>query len=188
MMRGRSRRGRGLALVLALLITAPASIASATDVPLLRYANTGARDAYTLELAKTCEVGDGLAVVRNDGRTPLRLTSITVLYGDGATASQANTTYTLRSFRRGTNDGQLGATFDLTSLKGGVKLGNAVGGVVAPVATSGRWYDIVAKILVTAVHPTSWKISGLRVTYDMDGTSHSTVLAQSITLSATPDC
>jgi hypothetical protein len=164
-------------------VSAGASAASA-----LRYASNGANYAYTLKLVKTCEVGDGLAVVKNVGATPLRLTSIAVLYGDGARADQASTTYELISMRRGTSEGQLGATFDLTGLYGGVAMGNAVGGVVQPISTSGRSYDIVAKVLVIANHHKSWKITGLRVTYDVGSSAYTTVLAQSITLSSTSVC
>jgi hypothetical protein len=154
----------------------------------LRYAEGGASDAYTLKLIKTCEVGDGLAVVNNVGDAPLQLTSIMVLYGDGASAHQANTTFELISLRRGTSEGQLGATFALSRVDGGVNMGSAVGRVVEPFSTSGRSYDIVAKVLVTADHKKPWKIVGLRVTYKVGSRSYATVLAQSITLSATPVC
>jgi hypothetical protein len=184
---GRTRARFGIATLLALVALAP-SIASASDVSALRYAEAGASDAYTLKLVKTCEVGDGLAVVNNDGPAPLRLTSIAVLYGEGASAHQANATFELISLRRGTSEGQLGATFDLSKVDGDVNMGNAVGSLVEPISTSGRSYDIVAKVLVTADHSKSWKIAGLRVTYTVGSRSYATVLAQSIALSATPDC
>jgi hypothetical protein len=175
-------------MTLVLLLVIPAGVVGATSLSVLRYANTGAKDAYRLKLAKTCEVGDGLAVVNNVGDAPLRLTSITVLYGDGASGRQANTNFELFSLRRGTSKGQLGATFDLSGVDGGVSMGNAVGSVVQPLSTSGRSYDIVAKVLVTVDHTGPWKIVGLRVTYKVGARSYATVLAQSITLSATPVC
>lgn len=184
----RLRRSFCLVAVLTLLIAMPVSIASATGVSVLRYADANARDAYTLKLIKTCEVGDGLAVVKNVGSTPLRLTSITVLYGDGARADQARTTFQLISLRRGTSDGQLGSTFRLASVDGGVNMGNAVGGVIEPVSTSGRSYDLVAKVLVIGDHTKPWTITGLRVTYTAGERHYATVLAQSITLSSTPVC
>jgi hypothetical protein len=182
---------RGLAIALAMLVglSLAGSVASAaTAVSVLRYASSGANYTYKLKLIKSCEVGDGLAVVKNVGATPLRLTSIAVLFGGGARANEANTTYELISLRRGTNEGQLGSTFDLTGLKSGIALGNAVGGIVQPISKSGRSYDIVAKVLVTADHTTPWKITGLRVTYDVGSSSYATVLAQSITLSSTSVC
>jgi hypothetical protein len=178
----------GLATLLAVLIAMAPRVASAADASVLRYAEADASDAYKLKLIKTCEVGDGLAVVNNDGTMPLRLTSISVLYGDGASARQANATFELISLRRGTSEGQLGATFDLSKVDGDVDMGNAVGSVIEPISTSGRSYDIVAKVLVTVHHEKSWKIAGLRVTYKVGTRSYATVLAQSIALSATPDC
>jgi hypothetical protein len=187
-LRGSSRLGLGLAAVLALLMTTPMSVASATSASVLRYADSAASYAYTLKLVKTCEVGDGLAIVKNVGLTPLRLTSIAVLYGDGANANQAKVSFELVSLRRGTSEGQLGATFDLTSTKGAVDIGNAIGGVVQPISTSGRSYDLVVKVLAIVDHAKRWKIVGLRVAYDVGAHSYTTVLAQSITLSPTPGC
>jgi hypothetical protein len=189
--RSRARAFRGFTPLTALLVaatvpTAAASAATANSV--LRYASGGARYAYTLKMIKSCEVGDGLAVVKNVGTTPLRITSIAVLYGDGARASQASTTYELISLRRGTSEGQLAANFDLTGLDGGVAMGNAIGGVVQPISTSGRSYDIVAKVLVVVDHTTPWKITGLRVAYDVGSAHFTTVLTQSVTLSPTPVC
>lgn len=155
----RLRAWSGLVPLVALLFVIPVGGAGATTVSVLRYANTGANDAYRLKLVKTCEVGDGLAVVNNVGDAPLRVTSIAVLYGDGASAHQANTNFELISLRRGTSKGELGATFDLSSVDGGVSMGNAVGGVVEPISSSGRSYDIVAKVLVTADHTKPWKSS-----------------------------
>jgi hypothetical protein len=182
------RAAVGGALLLALLGALPTGAARATSLSVLRYANSGAKDAYRLKLAKTCEVGDGLAVVNNVGSAPLRLTSITVLYADGANARQANTNFELISLRRGTSEGQLAATFDLSSVDGGVSMGNAIGGIVQPLSTSGRSYDIVAKVLVTVDHTKPWTIAGLRVTYEVGARSYATVLEQSITLSSTPVC
>lgn len=182
---------RGLAAALAMLVVltvAGSSSSAATGASILRYASSSAIYAYKLKLIKSCEVGDGLAVVKNVGATPLRITAITVLYGDGARADQANTTYELISLRRGTNEGQLGSSFDLTELKSGLALGSAIGGLVQPISKSGRSYDIVAKVLVTAIHTTPWKITGLEVSYRVGSSSYTTVLAQSITLSSTPFC
>jgi hypothetical protein len=52
-------------MMLALLFVLPVGVVGATSLSVLRYASTGAKDAYRLKLAKTCEVGDGLAVVNN---------------------------------------------------------------------------------------------------------------------------
>jgi hypothetical protein len=184
-----ARHGLAVALATLVLLLVPAfGVSAATAVSVLRYASSGANYAYKLKLMKSCEVGDGLAVVKNVGATPLRLTSIAVLYGDGARANQANTTYELISLRRGTSEGQLGSSFDLTGLHSGVALGNAVGSLVQPIAKSGRSYDIVAKVLVIADHTTPWKITGLRVSYDVGSSSYTTELAQSITVSSTPAC
>ncbi len=182
---------RGLAAALAMLIVLTVAVSgssAATVASILRYASSSANYAYKLKLIKSCEVGDGLAVVKNVGAAPLRITSIAVLYGDGARADEANTTYELISVRRGTNEGQLGSSFDLTELKSGVALGNAIGGLVQPISKSGRSYDIVAKVLVIAIHTTPWTITGLEVSYRVGSSSYTTVLAQSITLSSTPDC
>jgi hypothetical protein len=188
----RSRVHVGVCVFVVMIVTSPVgalwpAVAGASTMSVLRDATNASSYSYELSLVKTCEVGDGLAVVKNVGTTSLRLTSIAVLYG-GARADQARTTFALISFRRGTNEGQLGATFDLSGLDGGVDLGNAVGGVIEPITTSGRSYDIVAKILVLANHTSSWKIDGLRVTYDVGARAYATVLAQSITLSSTSDC
>ncbi len=184
----RVRRSFWLATVLVLLAAVPTSLAGAAGDSVLRYADASARDAYTLKLVKTCEVGDGLAVVENVASTPLQVTSITVLYGEGARADQARTTFELISLRRGTSDGQLGSTFHIARVDGGVNMGDAVGGVIEPVSTSGRTYDIVAKVLVIGDHTKPWTITGLRVTYKVGERSYATTLAQSITLSATPVC
>jgi hypothetical protein len=178
----------GLAIALSLLATVPVNLADAIGVSVLRYADTTANATYTLKLVKSCEVGDGLAIVKNVGAVPLRLTSIAVLYGDGASARQASTTFQLVSLRRGTSEGQLEATFDLAIVDGGDNMGNAVGGVVEPISKSGRSYEIVAKVLVIGDHAQPWTITGLRITYKVGSRSYATVLAQSITLSSTPSC
>lgn len=178
----------GISLSMALLVALAVSPAQATSPSVLRYANTVAKDAYRLKLEKSCEVGDGLAVVNNVGDAPLRLTSITVLYGDGASGHQAHTKFELVSLRRGTSKGQLGATFDLASVDGAVSMGSAVGGVIQPLSTSGRSYELVANVLVTVDHTRPWSIAGLRVTYRVGARSYATILAQSITLSSTPVC
>lgn len=180
-------------LVLALAFVAgsmSAAVAGASTAGFLRYASSSATYAYKLKLVKTCEVGDGLAVVKNVGTVPLRLTSLTVLYGGGARADQARTTFSLISLRRGTSEGQLGASFDLglTGVDGGSDLGRATGQTLQPIRSSGRSYDLVADILVLNNHPKPWKIDGLRVTYAMAGHTYSTVLAQSITLTPTLVC
>jgi hypothetical protein len=187
-MQGRVCVWVGLMAVLALFVAVTPGITGASTVSVLRYADTSAKDAYTLKLVKTCEVGDGLAVVKNVGTRPLRLTSISVLYGDGASSRQATTTFELLSIRRGTSEGQLEATFKLPSVDGGDNMGNAVGSVVEPISSSGRSYDIVAKVLVLVDHTKPWTIAGLRVTYTVGSTSYTTVLGQSITLSSTPVC
>ncbi len=169
------------------LLAPSITAASPATASVLRYASTAANYHYTLKLVKTCEVGDGLAVVKNVGAAPLRLTSLSVLYTN-ARADQAHTTFTLVAFRRGTNEGQLGATFDLTGLDSGVDLGDAVGGEIEPITTSGRSYDIVAKVLILTNHASSWKIDGVRVTYDVGSRAYETVLAQSISLSSTSVC
>lgn len=186
-------RSRGLALVLGVVVAAgsllPGAVGAST-AGFLRYANATASYAYKLKLAKSCEVGDGLAVVKNVGTAPLRLTSLAVIYGKGARADQEHTTFSLISLRRGTSEGQLGATFDLglTGVDGGTDLGRATGQTLLPIASSGRSYDLVADILVVNNHPKPWKIDGLRVTYAMSGHVYSTVLAQSITLISTLVC
>lgn len=191
-MRRHRRRTLERALASALFalgaVGAAGSSASGAPASALRYADSAASLAYKLPLRKSCEVGDGLAIVKNVSATALRLRSVTVLYGKGARAAEAHTTYELISFRRGTNDGQLGATFDLTGLSRGVKLGNAVGGVLEPIATSGREYVVVAEVLVVRNHPRAWSIDGLRVTYVAGSKSYATILPQSITIGATTRC
>ena len=51
----RSRVLSGLAIALVLLLVIPAGVVGATSLSVLRYANTGAKDAYRLKLAKTSE-------------------------------------------------------------------------------------------------------------------------------------
>lgn len=172
--------------VLFSLVAGPARVAGATTGP-LRPANDAARQTYTFRSLRSCEVGDALSVVEVAGASPVRLTALSLLY-DGAAASAQRATFRVVAFRRGTFAGQLGTTFDLTSLKLGTPLGAAGGAVLEPLATSGRWYVLVADVRVVGPHRGPWRIEGLGVSYSVGASGYSQLFRQSVALPATSRC
>jgi hypothetical protein len=181
----------GVALVLAALVWASGPYVahgeSSTLAP-LRAAGTGATYVYSLPSLKSCEVGDGLTLTKVAGPSAIRVTNAEVLYGGGATPRDAKVTYLLISFRRGTTEGQVAASFKLGALRNGANLGPVYGGVLEPLASSQLWYDIVARVQVIANHATSWSIQGLRVTYRTGTSIYTTTFRQSVKLPRTKGC
>jgi hypothetical protein len=154
----------------------------------LKIAGIWSSYSYRLPTLKTCEIGDGLTVVKVAGSTALRVTALQVLYGGDAKSSEAHVTYQLISFRRGTTEGQLLATFDLGALTKGLSYGPALGGVLEPLTPSGLWYDIVARVKVIANHVSTWSIDGLRVTYRDNSATYTTTFHESVKLPSTQFC
>jgi hypothetical protein len=161
---------------------------AAPSVAPLRVAGAWSASPYELPTLKSCKVGDALTVVDVAGSTALRLTGLQVLYGGGARPSEAHVTYQLISFRRGTTEGQLGATFNLGALTNGLSYGPALGGVLEPLRSSGLWYDLVARVKVIVNHAQPWSIIGLRVTYRSTSAAYASIFRQSVKLPTTQSC
>jgi hypothetical protein len=94
----------------------------------------------------------------------------------------------LLSLRPRSTTGEVGALFDLTAMGKAVNLGSVVGGVLKPVATSHRWYAIVARIRILQNHPAEWAIRGIRVTLQVDSRTYHVLISQTIRLPATTNC
>jgi hypothetical protein len=154
----------------------------------LRTAGIGASFSYSLRTLKSCEVGDGLTLVKVAGASGIRVTNVQVLYGGDANAREASVTYQVISFRRGTTEGQLQNNFSLGALANGLSHGSALGSELEPLKTSQLWYDVMAQVKVTANHDEPWFIKGLRVTYRSGTTAYATIFHQSIKLPATEFC
>ena len=163
-------------------------VSAAPVVAPLRTAGIGASFSYSLPSLKSCEIGDGLTVVKVAGPLALRVTNVQVLYGGDVTAREVSATYQVISFRRGTTEGQLANNFTLGALGNGLSHGPALGSELQPLNVSQLWYDIVAHVKVTANRDKPWSIEGLRVTYRSDTTAYATDFRQSITLPITQFC
>jgi hypothetical protein len=181
----------GAALLLAATLWASglyvADAGTSTLAP-LRAAGIGAAYVYSLRSLQSCEVGDGLTLTKVAGPSAIRVSNVEVLYGGHATPREATVTYQLISFRRGTTEGQLAASFKLGALHNGANLGSVYGGVLEPLASSQLWYDLVARIQVVANHATPWSIHGLRVTYRSGTSTYTTIFRQSVKLPPTKGC
>ena len=154
----------------------------------LRAANAAAARPYRFAHLTSCRVGDALSVLEVAGAAPAHLVALSLLFGGDVAARDVRTTFRLVAFRRGTFTGQLGASFRLTSLDLGTALGAATGAWVRPLATSGRWYVVVADVRVVRPIRHAWRIEGLGVSYAVGSAARTQLFPQSIALPATPGC
>jgi hypothetical protein len=176
-----------LALVWSCALPATGAGAAPALAP-LRAVGVWSTYSYSLPSLRSCEVGDGLSLVKVAGPTALRVTNVQVLYGNDFKSRWASVTYELISFRRGTTEGQLAASFKLGALGNGLTRTPAIGGELKPLMTSQLWYDIVALVKVTVNRAASWSIDGLRVSYRSGSTTNATILRQSVKLPMTQFC
>ena len=143
--------------------------------------------SYTLLDGRSCEVGDGIAIVADDGAAPVVIQQVTVSVA-GASRAGVQTSYRLLTFRAGSTDGEIAASFHLGALNNVLSSQPAIGATLRPEASSKRWYDIVARLSLDRPQPAKWQITGLTVTYSSGGRHYFAELAQQIHLPAAPGC
>lgn len=162
----------------------PASASRETKAPLtVAYDETSGTD-YVLFTLPTCEVGDGLTILRNSGKHPIVVSAVNVMVPTQPASSLASTAYLLESFIPGATHGAAGATFKI-ALAGGTSMGNAIGATIQPFKTRPLWYVIVVHMQATEPHGESWAIRGLRVTYKVGHKTFHVVFSQTIGLPRT---
>lgn len=144
---------------------------------------------YSLGVLQDCEVGDGLALVRNTAASPIRVVGATLVVTDGQASVPVRASYELVEFPSGSGTtGELAGSFELASLRTGHDAGSLVGRELAPSTASGLWYDLVARAQLPALRTAGWHLRGLQVTYVLDGRTVTTLLAQSVALPASSRC
>ena len=184
--------GALLAVGLVGLAVSPLSASQSSSAPKIGgfqlAVDSGAGATFTLDSLSSCQIGDGLAVVRDVGNHSIRVTAVSTVIPSDKTTTRDRTTYQLLSVGPRSTTGEVGALFNLTAMGKTVNLGSAVGGVLKPVATSHRWYAIMARIRILQNHPVEWVIRGIRVTLQVDTRTYHVLIPQTIRLPATTNC
>jgi hypothetical protein len=145
--------------------------------------------SYRLASLPSCQVGDGIAVLKNDAVDPIRITRVGMITsGGGAALGRTHWAFQLMTFRRGSTTGELAGSFALTVLGNGRPSGAAIGGVLNPVVKSGRWYDVVARVQLPVGHTSPWSIHGIVISYERGPHLYTSRFRQSIRMPATSRC
>jgi hypothetical protein len=146
----------------------------------------GADETFTIDSLTTCHVFDGLTIMVNTGATAIRIVGVSAIIPSEASPATDQISYQLRSFRRGTTTGAVGAVESMPVLGGHVQ-GDAVGGELRPLASSSLWYDVVIRMQVRQPRATEWVIRGVRIEYRVGGRFFTTSFPQQVRLPHT-DC
>jgi hypothetical protein len=163
-----------------------ASASNVADQP-LRIADFAASGAvYSFPTLATCDVVDGIEIMKNTGSKPLRIVHVTAVIPTGSVPPSDKISYQLRSFRQGSTTGAVGNVQNMPVL-GGQIVGSAVDQVLQPIASSSRWYIVLIRIKVVQPRTSGWAIRGLKVEYSVGAKGFSTVLKQTVLLPRT-DC
>ena len=141
--------------------------------------------SYKLFTLASCDVGDGLAVVINPTSSPVRITNIDIRL---PVKEHSTTTFEVMAFKSGTTPGEIAGSFDLTALRNGRDIGNALGAVLSPVKTGHLWYAIVARVHLLANATAEWEIRGIGISYLVKGTKGSVFIPQEVRLPPTVNC
>jgi hypothetical protein len=145
--------------------------------------------SYRLDSLVNCQVGDGIAVLKNEADEPIRITHVSMITsGGGRALATRQWSFQLMSFRRGTTTGEIAGSFSLTALDNGRLLGSAVGGAIKPVVRSNRWYDVVARLRLAPGHTSAWEIQGIVIKYQLASHFYTSRFPQSIQLPAANRC
>lgn len=162
--------------------TSPTSISLSTGGPLRSASQQLTIWHYSLASLASCQVSDGVAIVKNVSADPITITDVRMLTDGGSVAlARRRWTFQLLRFRAGTTTGELAGSTDLTALRHGTSLGAAVGEVIEPVR-GGSWYDVVARVRMPAGRTSAWAIHGIVVTYRAGSQEFSSSFRQSIVL------
>ncbi|HUZ39926.1 MAG TPA: hypothetical protein VMU68_00840 [Acidimicrobiales bacterium] len=170
-----------------ILLLVPSSLASASvnqRQPLRAVSGLTAGETFTLDSLATCDVFDGLTIIKNTDAKSIRIVRLNAIIPTEATPLKDKITYQLRSFHQGSTTGAVGAVANMPVL-GGRVLGSAAGGILRPIASSSLWYVVLFRIKVIQPHASEWVIRGLRIYYTVGQRSFSTVLGQTVRLPRT---
>ena len=167
-----------VSLGVVLSVPAGASISSTGPLSVARDVTTGT--TYTLLTLPTCQIGDGLTILKDSGKKSIVITSIKVM-APSQTQSADRISYKLESFKSGTTSGALGASFAI-ALKGGTLVGNAVGATIKPFDKKPLWYVVVAYMKLSQSYTGPWAIRGLRVSYKVGTKTYRAVFSQTVRL------
>jgi len=145
--------------------------------------------SYRLQSLVNCQVGDGIALLKNEAADPIRLTRVSMITsGGGAALATTHWAYQLMTFRRGSTTGALAGSFALPSLGDGRSSGAAIGGVLEPVVRSGRWYDVVARLQLPSGHTSAWKVRAIVISYELGSHDYTSRFRQTIQVPAAEHC
>jgi hypothetical protein len=144
--------------------------------------------AYSLPDVSSCVVGDGLAVLKNGSRMPMRVTGLQTEVGGAATPSSVHVTYQVLAVRRGSTPGELSGSGPLTRLWPARALPSASGAILLPASTSGLWYVVVARLRVEADLRHSWSVRGMTVTYVTGSRTRTAFFTQHVTVRMSGSC
>jgi hypothetical protein len=179
-MRGVATLFVAVVVSLAGLFSAPVGASSSIAGPLSGARDTTSTAAYSLLTLPTCQIGDGITILKNSGKRSLVITSVKVIT-PSQTESSDRISYELESFKAGTTTGALGATFSI-ALKGGTVVGNAVGATINSFGKEPLWYVVVVFMKLSQSYTGPWAIRGLRISYRVGTKNYHVFFSQTIRL------
>lgn len=160
--------------------------AAAAPAPLRVAATSSSGFIYRLSATPGCVVSDGITLVRDVGTTPLQLGSV---HANIRNLSAPHAiTYRLVAVPAGSTTGEVAASSTLAKVDFGQTLPATTGQLLAPVAKSHGWYDIVAKVRLDGPQPTRWEIDRLTIDYRYQHRTVKLHLPQRVELPAAPRC
>jgi hypothetical protein len=163
------------------------SVSSAASATALQPAGPWATAwTYTLSDLSSCHVTDALTVIKNRLPDPVRLTSVHLsAVGDSPGSERVSTEVT--AYKANTTTGAAGAISPFPPLLH-QRLVPAIGATLAPVASSGTWYEVVLDIDVVGAHPRQWSINGISVGFTVGNKTHVENFPQLLKLAPVGTC
>jgi hypothetical protein len=143
--------------------------------------------SYQLDQAASCSIDDGLAVLENPTKSPMRVLGLHTVVS-GVTSGAIDASYRVWAVRRESTPGELSAVGPLTRLGPGHWLPRAAGATLLPVSSSGTWYVVVATLRFSSGLVHAWSIDGVSVRYSQGRTLRDATFAQHVTVRRHSGC
>jgi hypothetical protein len=153
----------GLNGAAATALSAPQSPSTKIHEPIQLTVPSGTGAIFTLDSLIGCRVGDGLLIVKNVGTRSARITGVGMDVPSAPDPTKDRTTFRILPLKPGSTTGEIATTFALTAIPQSAYAEKAVGAVLKPLAASGRWYAIIARMSVRTVHRHAWEIRAITV-------------------------
>jgi hypothetical protein len=154
----------GLSVVSSTALSASQSRGANPKGPIQLTVPSGGGAQFLFESFLSCQIGDGLVIVKNLGNRSARITGVSMDVPSTAKPTKDQTTFQVEPISPGATTGEIATNFSLTAIPQLAPPQSAVGAVLKPFAKNGHWYAIIARMRVRTVHRNEWVIRGMRVT------------------------